>query len=383
MDPYAGRLAYVRVYAGVLRVGKAIYNANRRKRERAQRLLQMQADKRTEIDECHAGDIVAIVGFKESTTGETLCDESHEIILETITFPQPVIKVAIEARSVADQEKLNEALMRLDEEDPTFRREVDTQTGQTVISGMGELHLEVIIERLRREYGVQCRVGTPQVAYRETVTKAAYAEGRYERELGGRRHFALLRLRLEPNETGGGFTLANRVPMELLSGEYEAAAMRGVENALQSGFLAGYPVVDLKVTLLDGEQHIADSTPDDFEVAALMAMREAMRRAQPVLLEPIMRVETYVPEEYLGTVINDFGTRHGQVQQMAVSGDGTRTVTAMTPLTEMIGYATTLCSITSGRGTFTMELHHYAEASEAIHERILGEGWQNRFYLGS
>ncbi len=380
MDPYAGRLAYVRVYSGVLHVGKAIYNANRQKRERAQRLLRMQADKRTEISECHAGDIVAIVGFKESTTGETLCDEHAKIILEMITFPEPVIKVAIEARSVADQEKLTEALLRLDEEDPTFRREVDPQTGQTIISGMGELHLEVIIERLRREYGVDCRVGTPQVAYRETVTKAVEVEGAYVREIGGHHHFAKVRIQIAPSETDAGFALVNRLPADLLSAAESAAAQRGIETALLSGYLAGFPVVDVRVILLSAERHALHTVAEDFEVAATFAIREALRQARPVLLEPVMRVETYVPEEYLGGVVNDFGARHALVQQMNVSGDGTRTVTAMTPLTQMIGYATTLRSMTSGRGTFTMEMDHYAQAGEEIHERFLSEGWQDRLY---
>jgi elongation factor G len=380
MDPHAGRLAYVRVYSGILRAGKAIYNANRQKRERAQRLLQIQADKRTEIQECHAGDIVAIVGFKESTTGETLCDEQKKIVLETIAFPPPVLKVAIEARSAAEQEKLTEALVRLDEEDPTFHLEVDAQTGQTVISGMGELHLEVIIERLRREYGVQCRVGTPQVAYRETVTKAVEAEGAYVREIGGHHHFAKLRLQIAPSETNAGFSLTNRIVGEALLEADVAAAQRGVANALQSGYLVGFPVVDVKVTLLAGERHPVHTMTEDFEVAATLAMREAMQHARPVLLEPVMRVETYVPEEYLGSVVNDFGARHGVVQQMNVGGDGTRTITAMTPLTQMIGYATTLRSITSGRGTFTMELDHYEQAGEEIHTRFLGEGWEERYH---
>ncbi len=383
MDPYAGRLAYVRVYSGSLHAGQALYNGNRRKRERAQRLLQMQADKRTEITECRAGDIVAIVGFKESTTGETFCDEQDKIVLETIAFPDPVIKVAIEARSAAEQEKLTEALLRLDEEDPTLRYAVDEQTGQTTISGMGELHLEVVIERLRREYGVHCRVGAPQVAYRETITKAAEAEGHYEREIGGHHHFARVRLRLAPNETNAGFLFTNRVSSDLFPAQNAAAVQRAVTNALQSGYLVGYPVVDVKVTLIDAEQRAGMSTPEDFAVATGMAIRAALRQGQSVLLEPVMRVETYVPEEYLGNVVNDFGSRRGLVQQMNVSGDGTRTVLAMTPLNAMLGYATALRSMTSGRGTFTMELDHYAQAGEAIHDRFLGEGWQARFYANS
>ena len=380
VDPYAGRLAYTRIYSGSLKAGAAIYNANRKRRERAQKLLQMQANKRTEIQECHAGDIVAIVGFKESTTGETLSDATHEIILEAIEFPTPVIKVAIEPRSTADQEKLAEALDKLDEEDPTFRREIDPQTGQTVISGMGELHLEIIIERLRREFGVQCRIGTPQVAYRETITKRAQVEERYIRELGGHRHFAVITLDLAPNETNAGFVFTSRAPVERLPAPFVAAVQRGLTNALQGGILAGYPVIDLKATLLTGEFHETDSTPEDFEVAASMAFRNAMQKGHPILLEPVMRVETYVPDEYVGSVVNDFGARRGAVQQMDVSGDGTRTISAMTPLTEMIGYATALRSITSGRGVFTMELDHYDQASDATHERFLGPDWRRLFH---
>lgn len=380
VDPYAGRLAYTRIYSGALHAGAAIYNANRQRRERAQKLLQMQANKRTEIQECHAGDIVAIVGFKESTTGETLSDATHEIILEAIDFPAPVIKVAIEPRSTADQEKLAEALTKLDEEDPTFRRETDPQTGQTVISGMGELHLEIITERLRREFGVQCRIGAPQVAYREGITQRVQVEERYVREIGGHRHFAVVMLDLAPNETNTGFAFTNRAPADKLPAAFVAAVERGVTNALQGGILAGYPVIDLKATLLNGELHETDSTPEDFEVVAGMAFRSAMQKAHPVLLEPVMRVETYVPDDYVGSVVNDFGARRGAVQQMDVSGDGTRTIAAMTPLTEMIGYATALRSMTSGRGVFTMELDHYDQASDAIHERYLGPDWRKLYH---
>ncbi|MCB0109262.1 MAG: elongation factor G, partial [Caldilineaceae bacterium] len=380
MDPYAGRLAYVRVYAGTLRQGQALFNINRHKRERAQRLLQMQADKRTEIQECHAGDIVAIVGFKETTTGETLCDEQEQIVLETITFPEPVITVAVEARSVSDQEKLAEALTRLDEEDPTLRYAIDQQTGQATLSGMGELHLEVTIDRLHREYGVDCRVGSPQVAYRETVTRAAEAESTYDREIGGRRHFARVKLLITPNDTNAGVAFITRVNAELLAEAEVAAIQRMVHRTLQSGYLVGFPVTDVKVALVDVERHAGETTIEDFEAATALAMRDLLRRGHSVLLEPVMRVETYVPEEYLGSVVNDFGGRHGLVQQMNVSGDGTRTITAMTPLTAMIGYATELRSMTSGRGTFTMELDHYAQANEAIHQRFLGDNWQSRFY---
>ncbi|MBX3014981.1 MAG: elongation factor G [Caldilineaceae bacterium] len=380
MDPYAGRLAYTRLYSGTLKAGTAIYNANRGKRERAQKLLQIQADKRNEIQEGHAGDIVAIVGFKEATTGETLCDAAQEILLEAIEFPQPVIKVAIEARSTAEQEKLSEALTQLAEEDPTFRREVDPQTGQTIISGMGELHLEVIMERLRREFGVQCRIGAPQVAYRETITKRAQAEERYIREVGGRRHYAVVTLDLAPNETNTGFVFGNRVPADKLPLAFAAAVQRGVTNALQGGILAGYPVIDLKVLLLNAEFHETDSTPEDFEVAATLALHNGLRKANPILLEPIMRVEAYVSDEHVGSVVNDFGARHGTIQQMTATGDGTRTVAAMIPLTEMLGYATALRSLTSGRGLFTMELDHYEQASDSTHIRFLGPDWRKLFH---
>lgn len=382
MDPFAGRLAYVRIYSGIIRNGQALYNINQGKHERAQRLLQIQADKRVEIPECHAGDIVAIVGFKETSTGETLCDEQKQIVLESITFPDPVIRMAVEARSVTDQEKLAEALMRLDEEDPTLRYAIDEQTGQATLSGMGELHLEVTIERLRRYYGVQCRVGAPQVAYRETITKAAEAEGIYEREIGGHHHFARIKLLIAPNETNAGFVFNNRVGDDILSEQDVTAIQEMTERVLQSGYLVGYPVVDVKVTLVDAERRAGVSTTEDFTVATAMAVRELLRRAHSVIMEPVMRVETYVPEEYLGSVINDFGSRHGLVQQMNVSGDGARIVTAMTPLTEMIGYATALRSMTSGRGTFTMELDHYAQADDATHERFLGKDWQERLYTG-
>jgi elongation factor G len=380
VDPYAGRLAYTRIYSGSLKAGAAIYNANRKRRERAQKLLQMQANKRTEIQECHAGDIVAIVGFKESTTGETLSDATQEIVLEAIDFPAPVIKVAIEPRSTADQEKLAEALVKLGEEDPTFRQELDPQTGQTVISGMGELYLEIITERLRREFGVQCRIGAPQVAYREGITRRTQVEERYIREIGGHRHFAVISIDLAPNETNGGFVFTNRAPADKLPVPFVAAVERGVTNALHGGILAGFPVIDLKATLLDGTFHETDSTPEDFEVVASMAFRSAMQKAHPFLLEPVMRVETYVPDEYVGSVVNDFGSRRGTVQQMDVSGDGTRTIAAMTPLTEMIGYATTLRSMTSGRGVFSMELDHYEQASDAIHERYLGPEWRRLYH---
>jgi len=380
IDPFAGRLAYARLYSGRIRQGQTLYNANRNKSERVHRLFQIQADKRTEITECHAGDIVAIAGFKETTTGETLCDEQKPILLESISFPEPVIWMAVEAQSAADQEKLTEAFMRLDEEDPTLRYAIDEQTGQATISGMGELHLEVAIERLRRDYGVQCRVGPPQVAYRETVSKAAEAEETYERAFNGRQQVARLKLLIAPDEPNAGFTVSNRVGGNRLSEQDAATIHTTVKSILQSGYLVGYPFVGVKVTIVDAERQANGSTTEDFAIAITIAMRELLRRAQPIVLEPIMRVESYVPEEYLGTIVNDFGSRHGLVQQMNVSGDGTRTITVLAPLTEMLGYATKLQSMTSGHGTFTMELDHYTQASDAIHERFLGPEWRERFY---
>ncbi|RIK35443.1 MAG: elongation factor G [Chloroflexi bacterium] len=379
MDPYAGRLAYTRLYSGVLRAGSAIYNATRRRRERAQRLLQVQAKKYNEIPECRAGDIVAIVGFKESTTGDTLSDPTHEILLEPITFPEPVIRVAVEPHDAVEQGKLADALTNLSEEDPTFRYMIDEQTGQMIISGMGELHLEIIADRLLRDYGVRCRMGAPQVAYRETVTRPAQAEGSHAREMGGRRHFAVVHLEVAPNATNAGFTFVDRTTAETFPRPYVAAAQRGVMSALQSGVLLGYPVIDVRVTLLSAQHHAADSSAEDFEVAGQLACREAMRQAGPVLLEPVMRVETYAPEAYAGSVVHDFGARRGVVQAVTVSGNDMRAVTALTPLTGMIGYATDLRSLTSGRGAFTMELDHYAPVSEATHERLLGPNWRSLF----
>ena len=359
--------------------GEAIYNASRKRRERAQRLLQVQADKHHELSQAQAGDIVAIIGFKESTTGDTLSDATHEIVLEAIDFPAPVIKVAIEPRTLAEQDKLAESLSKLSEEDPTFQRSIDEQTGQTIISGMGELHLEIIVERLLREYGIQCRVGTPQVAYRESVSMAAQAEGAHVRELGAHRHFAIVQIEVAPNQTNGGFTFSDHSDHRIFPHTFADAVRRGIVSALQSGVLVGFAVIDVKVTLLSAQFHEGESSPEDFEIAGQIACRTAMRRASPILLEPIMRVESYTPEALLGTVINDFGTRGGEVQEISISGDGMRAVAAMTPLTGMLGYATALRSLTSGRGAFTMELDHYAPANEATHVRFLGPHWRSLF----
>lgn len=372
-DPFVDRLAYLRVYSGVLRAGSRVYNANRGSKERVRHLLQMQADKRQEIDACRAGDIVAVVGLKQSFTGETLCDMTHSIQLETINFPQPVINIAVEAPSTADQDRLHEALDRLAEEDPTFRRIYDPESGQTVISGMGELHLEIIVERLKREFNLTCKVGPPQVAHRETITKTVEAEGRYIQQTGGHGHYAVVWLEVAPNERGAGFAFEDRITRGAIPKQFIPAVERGILEAMESGVLAGYPVVDVKVTLLDGKFHEVDSSQADFEAAGSLAFKAACRQADPILLEPVMRLEVTVPKDYLGNIVNDISRRRGNVERLEVSGDLIHRVRASVPLNEMLGYATDLRSMTSGRGTFTMELDHYAPAPPQITDKILGE----------
>jgi elongation factor G len=372
-DPYAGRLAYVRVYAGTLQVGDTVVNVNKGRKERISRLLQMQAEKRTEISVCQAGDIAAIIGLKHSFTGETLCAPGHELLLENIQFPQPVINIAVEPRSVADQDKLMEALTKLADEDPTFRTEYNPESGQTVISGMGELHLEVIVERLRREFDVQCRTGSPQVAYRETVTKTVTAQGRYVQQTGGHGHYAVVWLEIAPNERGAGFVFEDKIKGGAIPREFIPGVESGVRGALESGELAGYPVVDIKVTLIDGKFHEVDSSKADFEIAGSLAFRAACRQAEPILLEPVMQVETTVPDEaYVGNVVNDFSRRRGQVGAIGVIGGQLHKIQARVPLSEMLGYATVLRSLTNGRGTFSMQLDHYAPVPPQVTNRILG-----------
>lgn len=372
-DPFVDRLAYLRVYSGVLRAGSRVYNANRGSKERVRHLLQMQADKRQEIDACRAGDIVAVVGLKQSFTGETLCDMTHSIQLETINFPQPVINIAVEAPSTADQDRLHEALAKLAEEDPTFRRIYDPESGQTVISGMGELHLEIIVERLRREFNLTCKVGPPQVAHRETITKTVEAEGRYIQQTGGHGHYAVVWLEVAPNERGAGFAFEDRITRGAIPKQFIPAVERGILEAMESGVLVGYPVVDVKVTLLDGKFHEVDSSQADFEAAGSLAFKAACRQADPILLEPVMRVEVTVPKDYLGNIVNDISRRRGNIEGLEVSRDLIHRVRAGVPLNEMLGYATDLRSMTSGRGTFTMELDHYAPAPPQITDKILGE----------
>jgi elongation factor G len=373
-DPFVGRLAYVRVYSGTLDAGSMAYNVNRDRKERVGRLLQMHADKRDEIKSCDAGDICAIVGLKQSFTGETLCDQDHPILLETIEFPEPVIKVAVEPKSKADQDKLTEALLKLAEEDPTFRVAYDDQTGQTVISGMGELHLDIIVDRLKREFRVQCTVGRPQVAYRETISKPVRVEGRFVRQTGGRGQYGHVWLEMEPNTPGGGFVFEDKIVGGVVPREYIPAVQKGVTEALESGVLAGYPVVDVKVALVDGSYHDVDSSEMAFKIAGSMAFKEGAQKASPVLLEPIMKVETVVPEEYVGDVVGDFSSRRGEIGGMDARQGGIQAVSAMVPLSEMFGYATDIRSMTSGRGTFTMEFSHYARVAQTIAEKVIKSG---------
>jgi elongation factor G len=373
-DPFVGRLAYARIYSGRLLAGSNVYNANRQRKERVGRLLQMYADKRDEIKECEAGDICAIVGLKQTFTGETLCDPASPVLLETIEFPDPVIKVAVEPKSKADQDKLTEALIKLAEEDPTFQVAYDDQTGQTIIAGMGELHLDIIVDRLKREFRVGCSVGRPQVAYRETITQPTKVEGRFVRQSGGRGQYGHVWLELEPNEAGKGVEFEEAIVGGVVPREYFRAVENGVMEAAQGGVLAGYPVVDVKARLVDGSYHEVDSNEMAFKIAASIAFKDGVHKARPILLEPMMKVEVVVPEEYVGDVVGDISSRRGEIAGMEMRGGNTQAVKASVPLSEMFGYATGLRSMTSGRGTFTMEFDRYAPVSESIAEKVLKQG---------
>ncbi len=370
-DPYIGRLAYVRVYSGKLSAGSTVYNANRQRRERVGRLVQMYADKREAIKECDAGDIAALVGMKQTFTGETLCDPDNEVLLETIEFPDPVIKIAIEPKSKADQDKLTDALLKLAEEDPTFQVAYDDQTGQTVIAGMGELHRDIIVDRLKREFRVQCNVGRPQVAYRETITRPVKIEGRFVRQSGGRGQYGHVWLTMEPNEPGKGIEFEEKVVGGVVPREYFPAVEKGVREAAESGVLAGYPAVDMKIALVDGSFHEVDSSEMAFKIAGSMAFKDGMQKAAPILLEPMMKVETTVPEEYVGDIVGDFSSRRGEIQGMESRQGNVQSIRALVPLSEMFGYATDLRSKTSGRGNFTMEFERYSRVSDSIAEKVL------------
>jgi elongation factor G len=373
-DPYVGRLVYLRAYSGRLKVGSTVLNSVKGKRERIGKLLQMYANRREEIPLIEAGDIVAAVGLKDSFTGETLSDFTQQVILESIKFPEPVISVAIEPRTEADRDKLNEALLRLAEEDPTFQVRTDEQTGQLIISGMGELHLEVLVDRMLREFRVIASVGTPQVAYRETITKPVQAEGEFVRQMGARNLYGHVVLQLDPLPAGSGFEFANETTEATFPQRFVPSVGEGVRESLDSGVLAGYTMVDLRATLVRGTCDEDESSEMAFKVAASMALRNGLERANPVLLEPVMRVESVAPDEFSGAIIGDLSARGGQIEGLESRGRGVQGVRAMAPLAEMFGYATDLRSMTQGRGTFTMEFDHYDEVAPEIVERILMGG---------
>jgi len=368
-DPYVGKLCFVRVYSGVIRSGTYILNASTGKKERIGRLVRMHANHREEVKEVYAGDIVAVVGLKEVTTGHTLCDESRPVLLENISFPDPVIKIAIEPKTKADQEKMSNALQKLSEEDPTFQVESDEETGQTLISGMGELHLDIIVDRMKREFKVEANVGEPQVSYRETIRQTAEAEGKYIKQSGGRGQYGHVYLRVEPMEEGGGFEFVNEIKGGVIPNEFIPALEKGVKEAIEQGYLAGYPIVDIRAAAYDGTYHEVDSSEVAFKMAAIFAFKEACEKAKPVLLEPIMKVEVVVPEEYMGAVNGDISSRRGQVEEMSDRGNN-KVIDAKVPLAEMFGYATELRSMTQGRGSYTMEFFHYAEVPGNILEKI-------------
>jgi elongation factor G len=371
-DPFVGKLTFFRVYSGVLRSGSYVYNATKGERERVGRILQMHANHREEIEEVRAGDIAAAIGLRKTTTGDTLSDERHPIILESMSFPEPVISVAVEPKTKADQDKMGVALQKLAEEDPTFRVRSDDETGQTIISGMGELHLEIIVDRMLREFKVDANVGKPQVAYRETITAKAHGTGRFVRQSGGRGQYGHVELELEPNETGKGFEFVSKVVGGSVPREYVAPTARGIEDTLTNGVVAGYPVVDVKVTLVDGSYHDVDSNEQAFSIAGSMGFKDGMRKAKPVLLEPIMKVDVSMPEEYMGDVMGNLSGRRGTI--LGMEGRGTsQMVHAHVPLASMFGYATELRSMTQGRATYSMEFDHYQPLPNSIAEEIIAK----------
>ena len=371
-DPFVGRLSFIRVYSGVLNTGTSVLNSTKKQKERIGRILQMHANHREDIECVYSGDIAAVIGLKNSTTGDTLCDEKHPIILESMEFPEPVIRVAIEPKTKAGQEKMGIALMKLAEEDPTFKTYTDEETGQTIIAGMGELHLEIIVDRLLREYKVEANVGAPQVAYKETIKKSVEQDTKYARQSGGKGQYGHVKIRLEPNESGTGYEFVNAIVGGAIPKEYIPAVDAGIQGAMQAGVLAGYPVVDVKVTLYDGSFHEVDSSEMAFKIAGSMAFKEAMRKADPVLLEPMMKVDVIVPDDYLGNVIGDLNSRRGQIQGQE-SRPGATQVDALVPLANMFGYATDLRSSTQGRGQYSMEPHSYVEIPRSIAEKIIAQ----------
>ncbi len=370
-DPFVGKLAFCRVYSGTLKAGSYVYNSTKSKRERVNRLMLMHADSRTDLDEVYAGDIAAFVGIKDTTTGDTLCNEGRQVHLESMEFPEPVIKIAIEPKTKAGQEKLTQALLKLSEEDPTFRFYTDNETGQMIISGMGELHLEIIVDRLIREFKVECRVGKPQVAYRETITRRVKAVGRYVHQTGGHGQFGSVTVEFAPAKPGEGYSFENATVGGVITKEFAAAVDQGIREASRSGWIGGYEVVDFTATLVDAEMHEVDSSELAFRVAGSLAFRDAIKDGASVLLEPFMKCEILTPEEYLGDVMGNITARRGRIESMD-SRAGIRCIDCMCPLSEMFGYATDLRSRTQGRGTFTMQFDHYEEVSKALADKILG-----------
>ena len=370
-DPYVGKLAFFRVYSGTLKAGTYVYNASKNKRERIGRILLMHAASRTEIEEAHAGDIAALVGLKETGTGDTLCDEKHPLLLETMEFPDPVIQVAIEPKTKAGQDKMTMALLKLADEDPTFKTFTDQETGQTIISGMGELHLEIIVDRLIREFRVECKVGKPQVAYRETLTKTVKSEGRYVRQTGGHGQYGHCIVEFSPLEPGSGFEFEDKTVGGAIPKEFIPAIKSGIEDASRSGVLGGYEVVDFKATLLDGSYHDVDSSEMAYKIAGSMALKDALEKAHCALLEPVMKVEVLMPEEYMGDVIGNLTARRCRIEGTEMRGNA-QVVDAICPLSEMFGYSTDLRSRTQGRGTFTMQFDHYEQVSDGVAKKILG-----------
>ena len=369
-DPYVGKLCYFRVYSGTLEKGTTVLNCTKGVNERMGRILQMHANHREDIDKVYAGDIAAVVGVKNTTTGDTFCDEDHPIILESMVFPEPVIEVAIEPKTKAGQEKMGIALSKLAEEDPTFRTYTNKETGQTIIAGMGELHLEIIVDRLLREFKVEANVGAPQVSYKETIRKAVDQETKYARQSGGKGQYGHVKIKIEPNEAGKGYEFVNAIVGGAIPKEFIGPIDQGIQGAMQAGVLAGYPVVDVKVTLYDGSYHEVDSSEMAFKIAGSMAFKEAMRKADPVILEPIMKVAVIVPDEYMGDVIGDINARRGQIQGTE-SRSGTQQIDALVPLSNMFGYATDLRSKTQGRGQYSMEPSHYIDVPKSIAESIM------------
>ena len=373
-DPFVGKLAFFRVYSGILKSGSYVLNSTKNKKERIGRILQMHANTRAEITEVYAGDIAAAVGLKDTTTGDTLCDQDNPIILESMEFPEPVISVAIEPKTKAAQEKMGTALQKLSEEDPTFRVRTDEETGQTIISGMGELHLEIIVDRLLREFKVEANVGAPQVAYRETIKNAVDIEHKYAKQSGGRGQYGHVKIRMFPQEPGAGYEFVNATVGGSVPREYIGPVDQGIQGAMEAGVLAGYPVVDVKVELYDGSYHEVDSSEMAFKVAASMAFKDGMRKANPIILEPMFKVEVVTPEEYMGDVMGDINSRRGRIEGMEARIGGAQAINAMVPLSQMFGYSTDLRSATQGRATYTMIFDHYEEVPASIAKKIMEEG---------